>query len=264
MSRSDRPAHAQNARILKSAIQWHAPDRVVQTIPECQVIFHPFGRVTLRLVCTRRLAFPHAAAASGRYHHFLFSLRTTGPLLVETPLQTDHDIRQRIWVELQRATHDRHHEWRTPVVATVGADGLPGARTVVLRHADVKSASLAFYTDSRSPKVAELQAAPQAALVFWSKRLSWQLRVSARVRVETAGPLLDAAWLRISQSPAAADYLSATAPGSPLCQPNNAPNPQHHLAILIAQVDILDWLELARTGHRRALLTPHCVQWCVP
>ena len=267
MSRSDRPAHAQNARILKSAIQWHAPDRVVQTIPECQVIFHPFGRVTLRLVCTRRLAFPHAAAASGRYHHFLFSLRTTGPLLVETPLQTDHDIRQRIWVELQRATHDRHHEWRTPVIATVGADGLPGARTVVLRHADVKSASLAFYTDSRSPKVTEMTTAPHASFVFWSKRLSWQLRVQAHMTVQTSGPQVDEVWERVRQSPAASDYLAAAAPGALLADvsASNAPaGLQHHLAIVTAQVLTIDWLELARAGHRRAMLTATSFKWQVP
>ena len=112
--------------------------------------------------------------------------------------------------------------------------------------------------------MAELQAAPQSALVFWSKRLSWQLRVSARVRVDTAGPLLDAAWARVSQSAAAGDYLSATAPGSPLHLQNNAPDKQHNMAILVAQVDVMDWLELARSGHRRALLTPERTEWRVP
>ena len=37
---------------------------------------------------------------------------------------------------------------------------LPQARTVVLRHADAGQAVLQFYTDSRSPKVAELEARP--------------------------------------------------------------------------------------------------------
>ena len=52
------------------------------------------------------------------------------------PPSTAADIRHRIWTELQRATVDRHHEWRTPVLATSGLDGLPQARTVVLRAAD--------------------------------------------------------------------------------------------------------------------------------
>ena len=182
------------------------------------------------------------------------------------PLDTppDEDMYRAVWKQLPRAAHDRHHEWRTPVMSSVNSQGAPQARTVVLREVNTATKELTFYSDSRSPKVAELQTSPQTALVFWSKRLSWQLRVSARVRVDTAGPLLDAAWLRVSQSPAAADYLSATAPGSPLHPPDNTPNQQHHMAILVAQVDVLDWLELARTGHRRALLTPDSAEWRVP
>ena len=49
------------------------------------------------------------------------------------------DLAVRLWRELQRAPHDRHHEWRTPVLATQGIDGRgPQARTVVLRHADAR------------------------------------------------------------------------------------------------------------------------------
>jgi hypothetical protein len=182
------------------------------------------------------------------------------------PLDTpsDEDLYRRIWLELQRAAQDRHHDWRTPVLTSVDAQGVPQARTVVLREVNTVTRALTFYTDSRSPKVAELQAAPQSALVFWSKRLSWQLRVSARVRVDTTGPLLDAAWSRVSQSAAAGDYLSATAPGSPLHLQGTAPDRQHNMAILIAQVDVMDWLELARSGHRRALLTPDRAEWRVP
>ena len=186
---------------------------------------------------------------------------------METPLQTDHDIRQRIWVELQRATHDRHHEWRTPVLATVGLDGLPGARTVVLRQADARSTCLAFYSDSRSPKVAELMAAPHASFVFWSKRLSWQLRVQAHMTVQTSGPQVSEVWERVRQSAAAGDYLAAAAPGALLADASAFQAPaglQHHLAIVTAQVLAIDWLELARAGHRRAVLTSTTFEWRVP
>jgi general stress protein 26 len=186
---------------------------------------------------------------------------------VETPLQTEQEIRQRIWAELQRAVNDRHHEWRTPVLATIGTDGLPEARTVVLRQADAKLASMAFYTDSRSPKVAELMATPHASMVFWSKRLSWQLRVRVNVRVRTSGPEVDEVWTRMCQSPAAGDYLSATAPGAALPDASTPPAPaglQHHLSIVNMQVLAMDWLELARTGHRRAALTAAGFEWRVP
>ncbi len=174
------------------------------------------------------------------------------------------ELVKRVWTELQRATVDRHHEWRTPVLATTGLDGLPHARTVVLRSAEAQTQQLVFFTDRRSPKVAELQTVPAAAFVFWSKRLSWQLRARVSTRVHTAGTLVDAAWARVSQSAAASDYLTPHPPGSPLHQPD-ADNPlAHHLAVVTAQVNHLDWLELARDGHRRARLTPDAAEWLVP
>lgn len=190
---------------------------------------------------------------------------------MQTHLLNPDEIRQRIWQELQRATQDRHSEWRTPVLATADRQGAPDARTVVLRHADAKLSRLHIYTDSRSPKVAELAEQPSAMLVFWSKRLSWQLRVRVRMSVQTAGPQLEAVWDRVSQSAAAGDYLSAAAPGDALpddlpgeqALPENPAHP-HHLAILVAQVQEMDWLELARSGHRRALLGADTWAWRAP
>ncbi|CAM8634868.1 PPOX_FMN_cyano, PPOX class probable FMN-dependent enzyme, alr4036 family [Comamonadaceae bacterium] len=186
---------------------------------------------------------------------------------MDTPLLNATDIRQRIWLELQRAVQDRHHEWRTPVLATVGTDALPQARTVVLRHADARQTALQFYTDSRSPKIEELEAHPSVALVFWSKRLSWQLRIRAKATVQRTGAEVDAVWTRVSQSPAAGDYLSAKAPGDLLMDetsPNTSGGSQHHLAVITLQVQDMDWLELARTGHRRAVFTADQWEWRVP
>lgn len=186
---------------------------------------------------------------------------------MQTPILNEQEIRQRIWTELQRATQDRHSQWRTPVLATVDKAGAPDARTVVMRHADAKLSCLHIYTDSRSPKVAVLADQPNAMLVFWSKRLNWQLRVRVQMSVQTAGPQVDAVWARVSQSAAAGDYLSPCAPGDRL---PGAPAPTrdsthpHHLAILVAQVQDIDWLELARSGHRRALLGADTWQWRVP
>lgn len=174
------------------------------------------------------------------------------------------DLFHRIWIELQRATVDRHHEWRTPVLATTGLDGLPQARTVVLRSVDAATAQLVFFTDSRSPKVAELRSAPAAAFVFWSKRLNWQLRVRVGAQVHTDGTRVEAAWERVAQSPAAGDYLAPSAPGSAMNPPTNAKAGTHHLAVVVAQIDSIDWLELSREGHRRARFTGGTVTWLVP
>jgi hypothetical protein len=174
------------------------------------------------------------------------------------------DLQRHIWTQLQRAVHDKFHEWRTPVLATVDADGAPQVRTVILRQVDVSSHQLTFFTDSRAPKVSQLLAQPRASLLFWSNRLSWQLRVQAQVSVLLEGSKVDSAWDSLAQSPAAPDYLSVHAPGTAVPTGNAAAGTIPHLAILVADVSDIDWLELGRSGHRRAQLRGHEAQWLVP
>lgn len=187
-------------------------------------------------------------------------------------LQTPEEIRPQIWKELGRASLDRHHEWRTPVLASADADGVPDARTVVLRQVDAGAGMLTFYTDSRSPKVSQLQAKAPAMLVFWSARLSWQLRVRVACSVITSGPEVEALWQGVKQSAAAGDYLSPLPPGAVLSPDSgsadaakaSAPAPTHSFALLRAQVLQMDWLELSRDGHRRAQLSANTWKWLTP
>ncbi len=186
---------------------------------------------------------------------------------MNTELQSPQDIRQQIWKELGRASQDRHHARRTPVLATVGADGAANARTVVLRAVDAPRQSLRIYTDARSPKVGELVNESNALFVFWSARLSWQLRVRVAVSIDTEGPEVQALWQQIRQSASAGDYLGAMAPGSPcLDEHMNASQTQdvNHFALLSATVLEMDWLELGRGGHRRARLRADTWQWLTP
>ena len=169
----------------------------------------------------------------------------------------------RLWQELQVASWDRAHAWRTPVVATVDARGEPDARTVVLRSADFATRWLVFFTDVRSPKAVQLMARPAATLVFWSPQLQWQLRVRVEVHVETMGARVESAWQKMRSSGGASEYLSPMAPGSPLAPTpapgaplGGAPAPVSgvatHFCVLRAGVLSMDWLGISPTGdHRR-------------
>ena len=182
-------------------------------------------------------------------------------------LDVSQDLRQQIWKELGRASVDRHHAWRTPVLATVGCDGSPNARTVVLRKVDASQHTLCFHTDARSAKVSELVKEPKAVFVFWSARLNWQLRVKAEISISTEGPKLQTLWQRVQQPPSAADYMASAAPGTE--RPEGYRTAQilsgdHHFAVLNARVLEIDWLELGHGGHRRARLSAETWQWLTP
>jgi hypothetical protein len=178
------------------------------------------------------------------------------------------DLPARLWAELVRASRDRHHGWRLPVLATVDSHGAPQARTVVLRSADAGSGELVCYTDRRSPKVSQLRVDGRGVLVFWCARLSWQLRAQVRIEIEDEGPRVQAAWARVAGQPGARDYLAPAAPGSAVSQPGiqDGPHDMHHLAVLAARVEALDWLELdRREGPRRAAVDAQGrAQWLMP
>lgn len=181
--------------------------------------------------------------------------------------QTPEEIRQQIWKELGRATQDRHHAWRTPVLATADKNGAVNARTVVVRSVDVASQTLQIFTDRRSPKVQEIVNEPKAVFVFWSARLNWQLRVRVSIAHQTSGPQVESQWQRVKQTVAAADYLAALAPGSPIPEASAELallQQTDNFTLLIAHVAEIDWLELGRTGHRRACLTQGAWQWLTP
>jgi pyridoxamine 5'-phosphate oxidase len=70
-------------------------------------------------------------------------------------------------------------------LATVGADGMPNARMVLLKDFDERG--FVFYTNVESVKGRELEAAPKAALTFYWKSLQRQVRLRGSVEpVSTA------------------------------------------------------------------------------
>ena len=160
-------------------------------------------------------------------------------------------IHQACWQELAAATTQRGHGFRLVGVATVNGDAAD-LRTVVLREVQPEQRTLLFFTDARSPKVTQIQAHPAATLMVWCARLGWQLRLRVQLAVETSGLALSSRWARLSLTPAAQDYLAPQPPGSALqtLQPDRASRNQ--FAVVSAQVQAIDWLELHSAGHRRA------------
>lgn len=200
-----------------------------------------------------------------------------------TRLESLAEIEAAVWRELAQAVRDKQHAWRLAVLATVDASNgtTADARSVVLRDLDAATRTLLIYTDARSPKAAQLAAHPGGALVLWSAALGWQLRLKVALTLETSGLRVSSRWARLKLTPAAQDYLSPLPPGAAIDGGDNGSGPgtrtgtnidnlaaerqsRDHFAVLAAQVQAVDWLDLHPEGHRRALFSAAGAVWVTP
>jgi pyridoxamine 5'-phosphate oxidase len=93
--------------------------------------------------------------------------------LTETEVDPDPLRQFRSW--LQEAIAAELPEPTAMTLATVGAGGAPGARIVLLKGVD--ASGFLFFTNYESRKGAELEARPEAALLFHWVELERQVRI---------------------------------------------------------------------------------------
>jgi hypothetical protein len=154
-----------------------------------------------------------------------------------------------------RAVADRRSAFRTPTVATVGSDGAPSARTMVLRRFDPTTRRLTVHSDQRARKITDIGRTPRVAVHVYDARAALQVRFSAMAWVHAGDAMARAAWL--AGAPAShAVYAVTPAPGTEVPAPLPPPTYQDegfgNFAVLALTFDMLEWLSLHHGGHRRA------------
>ncbi|WP_372619708.1 pyridoxamine 5'-phosphate oxidase family protein [Falsiroseomonas sp.] len=172
---------------------------------------------------------------------------------------------------LARGVADRRSPFHTPTLATIGADGAPEARTLVLRGFEPASRQLRLHSDARSGKVAALARDPRCQLHLYDAAAKLQLRLSGRAALHDDA-LADAAW-RDSRQSSRMCYAVEPGPGTPVAAPPPAPRDAEAgrgwFRVILLRFDRLEWLELAAAGHRRARFdwpaeAPLAATWLVP
>jgi pyridoxamine 5'-phosphate oxidase len=165
------------------------------------------------------------------------------------------------WGLLVRGAVDRRHPFHTPTVATVGLDGTPRVRTVVLRAVDARARTVRFHTDRRSCKFAELTHAPAIALHAYDPGAKVQVRLSGTAELHALGSDLAASAWRQSQAMSRLCYGQIASPGAAVDDPHAAlvggseDLAERNFVAVVTTVSRLEWLYLAHAGHRRALFT---------
>jgi len=181
----------------------------------------------------------------------------------EARLEQLTEIETAVWAELCAAARDKGHPWRVGVLATVDGERAD-ARSVVLRDLDATTRTLLIYTDARSAKSRQVERHPHGTLVLWSDPLGWQLRLRVHLVLQTSGLVVSSRWAQLKMTPAAHDYLSPLPPGSTVAHPLPQRGSRAHFAVLAAEVQAVDWLELHADGHRRALFDNRGRRWVAP
>lgn len=182
-------------------------------------------------------------------------------------------VRADIERRLSEGAGDRRAAMHTPVVATADAD----ARVMVLRHFDAGTQTLRFHTDARSPKVAQVEGDPRIAVLFYDREAKVQIRCRGTGRIEKDGPQANAAWAE-STNFAKRCYLGA-GPGEVFAEPASGlpeefegvePEDEQlipareNFAILLVEIEEVDWFSLDHRGHRRALFSGGEGRWIAP
>ena len=139
-------------------------------------------------------------------------------------------------------------------LATVGIDGSPQARTIILRAADPVARTVAFHADRTSAKITELRRDPRATLVGWDADARLQLRLTTTIDVHLDDADADAFWA--SQPASALDVYRVRPPaGSVVASADDvgrADAPQRErFALLVARVASIEWLWLGKPAQRR-------------
>ena len=103
--------------------------------------------------------------------------------LFEAEMMEDPFRQFKFWME--EAIEAGVDQANAMTLATVSADGMPSARIVLLKEVDEEG--FVFFTNYSGRKSHDLEANPNAALVFWWPPLARQVRVEGKVgRVEEA------------------------------------------------------------------------------
>ena len=149
--------------------------------------------------------------------------------------------------------------WRNLALGSIGLDGTPQVRTVVLRRFDAGTHTLDTHTDTRSAKHAELQANPAATLHGWDAESGIQLRVSGVVGLHTGDEVARNAWAALREA-SRATYLVDPGPGTRLATPDAAGLDRDDagfgvFCVLRLQARTLEYLQLGKEQNQRAKFT---------
>ena len=161
---------------------------------------------------------------------------------------------------LERARHRGRQDptSRYLQLATVGPDGAPHCRTIVVREVD--ESRLRFVTDARSAKIDQLLAESRVEACWYFSESREQFRLSGRAhRLGPGDPVLLRLWRGLSPTARAsfAWPLPGTVRHEDDCFASSLaePDPRPDFVVVEVAIAAVDWLSLLSSPHERRRFT---------
>ena len=154
------------------------------------------------------------------------------------------------WAQIYRGKADKKSPARHPTFVTSSADGIPNARTLVMRRCDKKNNQIEFHTDNASSKMFTLKENPRAGIHIWLPKVKLQIQeVIVQVKV---GDITIQNWRNVPTNSRVA-YGTIPSPGSVIegsFDYDHAPD-QKRFAVLVCDIQSIQLLLLG-VKHIRA------------
>ena len=173
------------------------------------------------------------------------------------------DIVKNSWESLENGSSQPGHPFRNMVISTQG-DGNIGMATVVLRRVSADDSLLIFYTDVRSNKVFNLQNNNSISMLLYNDIDKLQLILKGNTTLYNQDDVTAGHWAALTNQ-GKRSYMANAAPSSRINNPadgldyinddtwNDALTTGYkNFAVIKVTVNLMEYLKLSQTGHRRA------------
>ena len=177
-------------------------------------------------------------------------------------------ILDQVWRMLRRGVTHSRDPFHSPVLGTKSENSF-NMRTVILRQFSLPDRVLVCHTDSRAPKVTEIEDCSNVTWLFYHPKKQIQLRMSGKASLHRDDQFADDQWAG-SKMTSRLNYCATQPPGTPVDSPKsglpdfllnkvptllNTEKGREHFMVIATKIQSIDWLELRMVGNRRDLFT---------
>lgn len=177
------------------------------------------------------------------------------------------EIYQHIWNSIRVGASPTRSPFTMWQLATLGLDGSPQIRSIVLRGADENARLLTFHTDRRSAKVKEIEADPRVSLISLDLENYAQLRVSGIAILSQDQNEMQRLWDE-ARPHTLILYQAPLAPATAIDNPEQGHVQQaseksgfEHFALIQIKISKVEYLDITPGNHQRSLFTYVEGQW---